>query len=484
MDEFEESEHPRGEGGKFASKGGSEQTKTFKNFTPSTSPSHHLSQVEKVLASPSKSGTTFRWMVNMLIKEIPKFPASASPEMAKLRAQSLRMKIAMSWDKERLKAKAKGDDALVQKITQKMKKLGWTGEPSPTPAKEAPKTSAEIMEKVKTASQEPATAQELEKAKKTVTLQVQYVPGHEYAPSDAVEKLVEAFNKKYAGKEMTSEQALKTKVGDFKALKTAVAEMGAKTKAEQEKVQAENAVKQQAAAAKQAAEQAEQLKKQAQAEKEKAAKIHAENKEFMDALGISEAEAEGVKGLLKMLGAGTTTSLADFKKEAASSVKHLGHNMTGIEAALISKYKHNSSFVNEEMRKPMASWDESVVAAAKVLNKALSKLPAYKEVTVRNTPLSKDIQMRYQPGKVVMEHGFTGTSKKKPHGVFSGNTRFYVTPKAGGGRGKDISAMFGFHGEEEVLYQAHTMFRVDKVEGSPGGSGNASYSVYMTEVEY
>lgn len=83
-----------------------------------------------------------------------------------------------------------------------------------------------------------------------------------------------------------------------------------------------------------------------------------------------------------------------------------------------------------------------MVAAAKVLNKALSKLPAYKEVTVRNTPLSKDIQMRYQPGKVVMEHGFTGTSKKKPHGVFSGNTRFYVTPKAGGGRGKDISAMF------------------------------------------
>ena len=162
-----------------------------------------------------------------------------------------------------------------------------------------PDLSKEKLDKiVAAASEEPPTAQELEKAKKSVALQVQYVPGHEYMPAETMQKMVDAFNKTYAGKELTSEQDLTKKVTDFKLLKAAVAEMGAKTKAEQEKVQAENAAKQQAVAAKQQAAAAEQLKKQAEVEKKKAAELHAENKEFMDSLGISEAEAEGVKGLL------------------------------------------------------------------------------------------------------------------------------------------------------------------------------------------
>ena len=89
--------------------------------------------------------------------------------------------------------------------------------------------------------------------------------------------------------------------------------------------------------------------------------------------------------------------------------------------------------------------------------------------------------MRYKPGNIVVEHGFTGTSKVKPNGIFSGNTRFYVTGI--GKRGGDIADMHGFGGEQEVLYQAHTAFHVDKVEGQVGSQGEASYKVYMTELE-
>ena len=129
----------------------------------------------------------------------------------------------------------------------------------------------------------------------------------------------------------------------------------------------------------------------------------------------------------------------------------------------------------------MASWKSPKFMYAKILNKALSKLPGYSGVTIRNTPLSSELQMRYQPGNVVMEHGFTGTSKQKPNGVFSGNTRFYI--KGIGKRAADISEMYGFQGEGEVLYQAHTAFHVDKVEGQVGSDGEASYKVYMTELE-
>ena len=66
--------------------------------------------------------------------------------------------------------------------------------------------------------------------------------------------------------------------------------------------------------------------------------------------------------------------------------------------------------------------------------------------------------------------------------MFSGNTRFYITGI--GKRAADISEMHGFQGEGEVLYQAHTMFHVDKVEGKVGDSGEASYKVWMTETEY
>jgi ADP-ribose pyrophosphatase YjhB (NUDIX family) len=343
--------------------------------------------------------------------------------------------------------------------------MNWAAnkvEPDANEAKEvatiAPATSAS-----EPPSSLKATYAEITKAKKTAPLQLQYVPN---APqTDEAQKLVDEFNAKWSGKEVDDDIALK-KIADFKAMQQkmvplmnaaqkAAAEQNAKIAAEAKKSQAEQVAK----SAKETAKHAAQLE------------------EYKKELGVGDAEAEAFEGLVDMLGGDKQKVLASFKSYATSA----GHGLTGFEGKLIAGYKSDSSVVNAEMRKPMASWKSPKFMYAKILNKALSKLPGYSGVTIRNTPLSSELQMRYQPGNVVMEHGFTGTSKQKPNGVFSGNTRFYI--KGIGKRAADISEMYGFQGEGEVLYQAHTAFHVDKVEGQVGSDGEASYKVYMTELE-
>ena len=309
------------------------------------------------------------------------------------------------------------------------------------------------------------TEQELAKAKKTVALQIQYVPN---APADSPEaqKLVAEFNKKWADKPVPDDAVAKAKIADFKAM-------------QQKMVPLMTAAQKEAAEkAKYAKEHAAEIAAQAAAKlKAEAAKHEAEIAEYKRALGIGDAEAQGFEGLVSLLGKDKQSLINEFKNNDLQA----GYGVSKFEGSLIASYKSSSSIVNKEMRKPMASWKEPQVMFAKVLNKALSKLPGWKGETVRNAGLTTEIQQRYTPGHVVFEHGFTGTSKSGPEGVFSGNTRFYVTGI--GKRGADISKMHGYQGEGEVLYQAHTMFRVDKVAGQPGGSGNASYKVWMTEIE-
>lgn len=333
-------------------------------------------------------------------------------------------------------------------------------------AQEAEKAKQQPAAAAPAAKMSPAgaTEAELAKAKKTVALQLQYVPNAPSTP--AAQKLVDAFNAKWADKAVPDDATAMTKIADFNALKESMVPLMSAA----QKEAAENA--------KVAAEKA----KKAQADQEAnfkaaAAKHEAEIASYKKDLGISDAEAQGFDGLLSMLGKNKASVVQEFK----SSDVQAGHGVSKFEGALIRAYKKDSSIVNEEMRKPEASWTTPQVMFAKVLNKALGKLPGVTMTTIRNTDLGENIQKRYTPGMIVFEHGFTGTSKVKPNGVFHGNTRFFVTGI--GKRGADISSMHGFEGEQEVLYQAHTMFHIDKVEGQVGGSGEASYKVWMTEVE-
>ena len=338
----------------------------------------------------------------------------------------------------------------------------WYGPNSPN-GKAKAAAAAQAQMPIAENAAKPTDA-ELTKAKKTAPLQLQYVPN---APAGSAEaqKMVDEFNAKWSGKEVSDADALK-KIADFKAM----AEKMKPLMSEAQKKAAEQNAKIAAEAAKSQAQQAAQAKADAE-------KHGAELAEYKKELGISDVEAQGFEGLLSLLG----TKKADLINEFKKSDVQAGHGITKFEGALIARYKSSSDIVNKEMRKPEASWTVPQVMFAKVLNKALGKLPGYKGETIRNTPLSSDLQMRYKPGNIVFEHGFTGTSKQKPNGIFSGNTRFYVTGI--GKRGGDIADMHGFGGEQEVLYQAHTMFHVDKVEGQVGGKGEASYKVWMTEVE-
>ncbi len=341
----------------------------------------------------------------------------------------------------------------------------WYGPESPN-GKYAAQQAAVAAQKEMPTAVDPAkpTDAEIAKAKKTVALQLQYVPN---APAGSAEaqKLVDEFNAKWSGKEVSDADALK-KIADFKAM----AEKMKPLMSEAQKKAAEENAKLAEQAKKSQAEQAAAMKAQT-------AKHEAELAEYKKELGISDAEAQAFEGLASILGKDKNDLIQAFKKSGQGS-----YGLTAFEGSLIRSYKQSSSVVNEEMRKPEASWDAPRFMFAKVLNKALEKVPHFKGVTIRNTGLSANVQMRYKPGNVVVEHGFTGTSKKKPNGVFvGGNTRFFITGI--GKRAGDIADIYGFEGEQEVLYQAHTAFHVDKVEGQVGAGGSASYKVYMTELE-
>lgn len=312
----------------------------------------------------------------------------------------------------------------------------------------------------------PPTAQELEKAKKNVALQLQYVPGANELQfsggKEQAQKMVAEFNAKYAGKDLAGNQpALIQKVNDFKKMTENVKAILAVEKAHA-KVLAE---KEAAEAAKKAAAQ--------KAKEEAAAKAAAaENKQYMDALGITEQEAYGFAALAKMMGGDAKAFVQNFKKYE-DQAKGLGYPITGFQCALIKNYSDGGyTAINNALR--AGSITEAQHVYTKMVNKALQAMPTYTGMLRRGTNLSHEQQALYQVGHVVEERAFTSTSIS---GGFSGNTTYRI--KAIGKRGAHIKKLSNHPGEDEVLFSARTFFKVTKVEGKPGGA----MVVHMEEME-
>ena len=224
------------------------------------------------------------------------------------------------------------------------------------------------------------------------------------------------------------------------------------------------------------AQAAAEAKKKAAAEKAKqdaeAKKHAAENKEYMDALGITEQEAYGFSALAKMMG-GNTKALVDNFKHYESEAKALGYPISGFQCALIKNYSNGGySSVNTALR--AGSVTEAQHVYAKMVNKALQAMPTYTGTLKRGSNLGADVQALYKVGHVVEERAFTSSSIKDG---FGGNTQFVVT--AIGKRGAHIKKLSHYPGEDEVLFAARTFFKVTKVEGSPGGK----MVVHMEEME-
>lgn len=328
--------------------------------------------------------------------------------------------------------------------------------------KENPAMAA-VVAKGKPAPQ--ATPAEIEKAKKAVGLQLNYVPG-----ADAVQsapgktealKLVAEFNVKYATKQLTTIPELNQKVQDFKdlAAKVGIIAQVEKTKA------AEWALKQKAEAdAIAAAEKAKEVA---------AAKANAEkNKEVMTALGINAQEAEGFDALVKMQGGQQKGVVEAFKSYEEKAAK-FGYPISGFECALIMNYSNGGyTSVNKALRAGSLTGAQHVYT--KMVNKALQKMPRYTGDLRRGTTLSSEQQALYIAGNVVEERALTSASVSSP---FGGNTSFKI--KAIGKRGAHIKKLSHYPGEDEVLFSARTFFKVTKVEGKPGGA----MTVHMEEMD-
>jgi phage-related protein (TIGR01555 family) len=436
-----------------------------------------------VLGKPANAGSSYRQMLAFMVKEAPKhghaalvpaLKAKLSEAFANAQEKALKAADEAQTDAEKTKwendaaeagkkAKEYGSSAAAPHPLDTMAKPKPVSEPKPKPAEPAKPPEPSAFEKVKEGFKKtaPATAAELEKAKKNIELQLQYVPG---APTTGAAKivaqnLVNTFNLKWAGKQLTAKADLEDKVAHFKALAAAMVPLQS---AEQ---QAQAAAQQEAAAAAKAQQAAAKKKQDAEN-----AKAKAELQGVMTELGLdSEADASAVQGLMQMLG--TSDPATFLKKFKAPANYHAEHGVTAFEMAMLKAYTGSAyGPVNKALRK--GSWTLQQHLYTNTVNRALKKLPSYTETTKRGTELDVAHQSLYVEGHVVEERAFTSTSKGKGWG---GNTQYVIQGKSG----RDVQAISNHKSEAEVLYPARTFFRVTKVKGKPGGQ----MTVHMTEVE-
>jgi hypothetical protein len=266
------------------------------------------------------------------------------------------------------------------------------------------------------------------------------------------QKLVDQFNKTYEGKVLTSPADLTKKVDAFKDLQAAMIPL----MSGEQKKQAEAAQKAKAQAEITAKAQAAQYAKDV-------AEAAKKNKDVIEALGISPQQAEGVVELAKMLGSKTGDLVEKFKSYAKAA-ENYGYPITGFQAALISNYSDGGYHeINKALRS--GAWTPAQHAYVAMVNKALMAMPKHTGGGLtRHTSLTADQQKGYLQGHIVQEHALMSTSTGS---VFSGNTTFKVTGI--GKRGASIQKLSNHAGEKEVLFAAKTYFKVNKVEGTPGG---------------
>jgi hypothetical protein len=309
-------------------------------------------------------------------------------------------------------------------------------ESKPKPAKVPPPP-----EPPKAPPKQPLTADELKKAKKTVALQQQYVPGA--PPIPEAQALIDKFNDKYAGKELTSDEALQQKVADFKALVAAMPPLKEWYDKNQQALQAEHA------------------KIAAQKAAKDAAQAAVKNKEIMQQLGISETEAVAFFDLVGMIGYSPKNLAAQFALHEKEAKKYK-YPISGFQYALIRNYIDGGyTSINSALRKDAESMSPKHQMYKKIMNDAMAKMPQYKGEVTRGTYLTTAQIAKYKVGEVVEEMGFTST------GIgfsFSGNVHYKI--KAIGKRGADFSKGANT-GEKEVLFRSNTFFLVKNITKDP-----------------
>lgn len=454
---FEESKHKRDAEGKFAKTSGGGEGGSFTEATPSfkTKKEHvgHLlskgttvGEILKATGWPSVSVPQQAAALGLKLEKykeggVTKYKGTPMSEAEKTAA------------KEAAKAASKAKKSEFEKNLQEQ---GGFKPPLPA-APQAPAAAPPPPPAPKPSNLPEPTAAEIAKAKKSTPFPTPY------GSSIEATALVQQFNAQWAHKSIESiasktgqseNEIVKQKIAAFKKLQADMAAANAKGKEEQAK-----------AAAAMAAKQAEALKAQAEAAK-------AQNAEVMKSLGISDAEATGFHALAKMLGSSTGDVVAQFKSYEAKA-KSFGYPITGFQAALISNYTNGGyRAINEALREGVVEEKQHVYV--KLMNKALQAMPRHEGTVKRGATMPSSEQAKYKVGHVKVEQSFTSTSISKP---WSGNTQFTI--KSIGKRGAHVKKLSNYAGEDEVVFSAHTFFKVTKVEGSPGGQMH----VHMEEMD-
>jgi hypothetical protein len=483
-DEWQESKHPREPDGKFSEGSGGGSTGKaapspiappaagkpsafgglYKHVAGNTPAEDWATTAKFYMDQPPKSGTHYRNLLKNLVENAKHYGASD------LVVSQLKGHLGGAWANAGAKIIKEAQGAQLEgaamnaamkdaeKAYAKAKGLGWTPDGgAPTlesmAGKKAPPLSAPPAKAAKPAKAKhgKATAAELQKAAKNVPLQVQYVPGAP-AGNPKAQALVDGFNAKWANKGNLNAELLQQKVDDFKDLKAAMAPLMSET--------AQQAAAAAAKAAEQAKANAAKLAAQAKAQAAESAK---KNKAVMEQLGISEQQAEGFNALAQMIG-GKQADLVEKFKGYQSEAASLGYPISGFQAALIKNYSNGGYHeVNKALRS--GAWSPAQHTYVAMVNKALMAMPKHKGTVTRGTTLSSADQAKYAEGKITQEEAFMSSSTGKG---FGGNTTFKIT--AIGKRGASIQQLSHHHGEKEVLFAARTYFKVNKVEGSPGGA--------------
>lgn len=136
-------------------------------------------------------------------------------------------------------------------------------------------------------------------------------------------------------------------------------------------------------------------------------------------------------------------------------------NITPSELAIINYYTGSgygcmNSYLRQKKHK-----DESVELLITNLDKGLAKIPKYQGIVKRGASLPQNIRDLHKKGSIVPYDAFTSTSTSSG---FGGPDQFYIYSKTG----RPIMGFSGLEGENEVLFQSRTNFKVIDVRTENG----------------
>jgi uncharacterized protein len=279
------------------------------------------------------------------------------------------------------------------------------------------------------------TEAELQKAKKSVALKMDYIPGEKPISEEykkTTQAMIDIFNENWAGKENLTDAQLTDKVNQFKHMQSAMESL---VKAEKPKL--EELKKQQAAKAN------EELKVKKAAEAQANAALLADPS-FAALAGVTG----GVQGAKNYIQHG---------KHYVDVMKKHGVDLTPVDGALINTYV-GSHYETMNEQNYAHELDPAQWQYRKALQAAFEKMPKYEGDVERGIKNITAAQFaKYKVGKVIPTPAFASAGKKhKLWGKF--------TLKIKSKTARDIS-MLNSEGGGEVVFMPGTGFKVISNDG-------------------